>query len=150
MRLRRQRHGMLRMGHNPKLCSWVILPNKLTHCILSFHINSFRLFLNHNASRKIHTNFEYVIILRRRGLMVEIRTCNPKVASSSLGPAGIVGGGSEWTVLSPPQLQHKWLPTAPGVCSRCVCAFWMGQMQSTNSEHGLPCLAVCHVTFTFF
>ncbi len=53
--------------------------------------------------------------------------------------------------------QHKWLPTAPGVCSRCVCvcvhccvcALWMGQMQSTNSEYGSPYLVVCHVTFTF-
>ncbi len=22
--------------------------------------------------------------------------------------------------------QHKWLPTAPGVYSQCVCALWMG------------------------
>ncbi len=28
-----------------------------------------------------------------RGLMVESRTLNPKVAGSSLGPAGVVGGG---------------------------------------------------------
>ncbi len=27
------------------------------------------------------------------GLMVESRTRNPKIVSSSLGPAGIVGGG---------------------------------------------------------
>ncbi len=49
-----------------------------------------------------------------------------------------------------------------GVCVHCcVCALWMGQMQSTNSEYGSPYLAVCHVTkkggkmfhiqiFTFF
>ncbi len=34
---------------------------------------------------------------------LESRTCNPKVESSSLGPAGIVGGGSECTALSQPQ-----------------------------------------------
>ncbi len=39
---------------------------------------------------------------------------------------------------------HEWLPTAPGVCSRCVC-----RLQSTNSEYGSPHLAKCHVTFTF-
>ncbi len=38
------------------------------------------------------------------GLMVESRTHNRKVASSSLGPAGIVGGGSECTALSPPTI----------------------------------------------
>ncbi len=31
----------------------------------------------------------------------------------------------------------------------CVCALWMGYVQSTNSEYGSPYLAVCHVTFTF-
>ncbi len=55
-------------------------------------------------------------------------------------PAGIVGGGSECSALSPPSIpwrgaleqatepptaprapQHKWLPTAPGLCSLCVC-----------------------------
>ncbi len=36
-----------------------------------------------------------------RGLMVESRTHNGKVASSNLGLAGIVGGGSECTALSP-------------------------------------------------
>ncbi len=66
-----------------------------------------------------------------RGLTGESRTYNWKVASLSLGPAGIVRGGSEWTVLSLPSIprrgaleqvtepptaprvpQHKWLPTA--------------------------------------
>ncbi len=70
-------------------------------------------------------------------LSEESRTNLRKVASLSLGPAGIVGGGSECTVLSPSSIpeqgteppaapraaQHKWLPTAPGVCSRCVCVF---------------------------
>ncbi len=74
------------------------------------------------------------------GLMVESRTHNRKVASSSLRQLGIVGGGSECTVLSPSSIprrgaleqgtepttapwapRHKWLPTAPGVCSWCVC-----------------------------
>ncbi len=47
------------------------------------------------------------------------------------------------------------LPTAPGVCSWCVCVFtavcmctWMGWMQSTNSEYGSPYLATHHFTFT--
>ncbi len=102
------------------------------------------------------------------GLMVESRTHNRKVVSSSLGPAGIVVGGSECPALSTPLIprlrclwavhthssehthtepqtaprvsQHKWLPTAPGVCvcvhgvcvHCCVCALWMGKMQSTS------------------
>ncbi len=60
----------------------------------------------------------------------------------SRGLAGILGGGSECTALSPPSIpqrgaleqgtepstapwmaQHKWLPTAPDVCSWCVCVF---------------------------
>ncbi len=78
--------------------------------------------------------------------MVESQTHNRKVASSSLGPSGIVGGGSECTALSPRQSaleqgtepptaprapQHKWLPTAPGVCVHCcVCALgWV------NADH---------------
>ncbi len=77
-----------------------------------------------------------------RGLMVESRTCNWKVASLSLSPAGIVGGGSECTALSPPSIprrgalgqgnepptaprapQHKRLPTATGVCS-LLCVYF--------------------------
>ncbi len=76
-----------------------------------------------------------------RCLMVESRARNRKVVSSSLGLAGIVGEGSECTALSPPSIprrgaleqgtepptapwapQHKWLPTALGVCV-CVCVF---------------------------
>ncbi len=67
--------------------------------------------------------------------MVESWTHNRKVASSSLGPAGLVGGESECTALAlstfnttnepptaPQAPQHKWLPTAPGVCVHCcVC-----------------------------
>ncbi len=78
-----------------------------------------------------------------RGLMIESRTHNRKVASSSLAPAGIVGGRSECTALFPPSIprrgalekgtepptapsapQHKWLPTDPGVCSRCLCVHY--------------------------
>ncbi len=90
---------------------------------------------------------------------------NRKVASSSLGPAGIGGGGSECPALSPPSIprrgaleqgtepsavpwasQNKWLPTAPGVCSLlCVCT-WM--------EYRARIQSMCHhawlyVTFTF-
>ncbi len=68
------------------------------------------------------------------------RILHPKVTGSSLGPAGIVGGGSECTALSPSSIQYnkarplskapnpQLLPgrTAPGVCvcvcSRCVCS----------------------------
>ncbi len=72
------------------------------------------------------------------GQMLESRIHNRKVVSSSLGPAGIVGGGSECPALveisrggaveqgtKPPTApwapQHRWLPTSPGVCSLCVC-----------------------------
>ncbi len=41
--------------------------------------------------------------------MVESRTSNGKVVVSSLGPAGIVGGGSECPALSPPQ-HHDEVP----------------------------------------
>ncbi len=77
------------------------------------------------------------------------------------GPAGIVGGGSECPALSYPQyhawgetleqgtepptapraLQHKWLPTATGVCSRCVCvcsrltAVCVCTQDGLNAEH---------------
>ncbi len=44
------------------------------------------------------------------GLMVESRTCNPKVVSLSLGPAGTVGGGSECTALSPPSIPRLRCP----------------------------------------
>ncbi len=72
--------------------------------------------------------------------------------SSSLGPTGIVGGGSECTALSPPSIpwwgaleqgtepptaprvpQHKWLPTALGVCS-LLC---MSTLDGLITEHKL-------------
>ncbi len=92
-------------------------------------------------------------------------------ASSSLGPAGIVGGGSECTALSPPSTrrgaleqgtepptaprapQYKWPPTAPGVCSLLWVCTRRGKCRSPNSEYGSPYLAVCHLTLynvTFF
>ncbi len=45
-----------------------------------------------------------------RGLMLESRTRNPKVASSSFNPAGIVGGGSECTALFPPSIARLRCP----------------------------------------
>ncbi len=109
------------------------------------------------------------------GLMVR-ETHNPKVASSSLGPAGIVGGGSECTALSPPSIpwlrwdpwvRHRTPNCSPGatalaahcsgcvftvcLCSLlCVCALWMGWLQSRNSEYGSPYLATRHVTSITF
>ncbi len=64
--------------------------------------------------------------------MSESWTRCPKIAGSSLRPAGIVGGGSECTELSSAfntttevhlnkALNPQMLHTAPGVCSRCVC-----------------------------
>ncbi len=93
--------------------------------------------------------------------MVRSRTRNPKVASSSLGPAGIIGGGSECTALShlqyhdwgaieqgtesptaPRAPQHKWLPTALS-CSRlcvcvhcCVCALWWDKCRAQIPSMG--------------
>ncbi len=74
--------------------------------------------------------------------------------SSSLGPAGIVGGGSECTTLSLPSIprrgalelgtepatapqvpQHKRLPTALGVCSRCVCVH-LGLVNAEELQSG--------------
>ncbi len=45
-----------------------------------------------------------------RGLMVRESDSNPKVAGSSLGPAGIVGGGSECTAFSPPSIPRLRCP----------------------------------------
>ncbi len=49
------------------------------------------------------------------------------------------------------KMQYKWLPTAPGVCSRCVCvcvftAVCVCTLDGLNAEHKFR---VCHVTFTF-
>ncbi len=59
-----------------------------------------------------------LIHLGSRDLMVERQTHNRKVASLSLGPAGIVGGGSECTALSPrlrcPWARHRTSNCSPG------------------------------------
>ncbi len=83
-------------------------------------------------------------------IVSESRTRNPKVTSSSLCPVGIEGGGCKCTALSlhpqyqdevplskapNPQLpQHICLPTAPGVCSRCVSVL----LDGLNAEHKMP------------
>ncbi len=83
----------------------------------------------------INTKWIVLAIFVKSWPNVESRTHDQKVASSSFGPAGIVGGGSECTALSPPSIPrrgaleqgtepptaprvplHKWLNTAPGVC----------------------------------
>ncbi len=53
----------------------------------------------------------------------------------------------------PPTAQQKWLPTAPSVCSLCLCftthccvCTWMCEMQSTNYS-GRPYLATCPFLF---
>ncbi len=99
-------------------------------------------FLPRHLKIKFYTcNSNTVIFLSKVIILWESHTAPCIVVSSSLGPAGIVGGGSECTALSPSSIprrgalwarhrtpptaprapQHKWLPTAPGVCSRCVC-----------------------------
>ncbi len=54
------------------------------------------------------------------------RILHPKVTGSSLGPAGIVGGGSECIVLSPPSIHYnKARPLSkapnPQLLPGCVC-----------------------------
>ncbi len=95
--------------------------------------------------------------------MIQSRTHNRKIASSSLGTSGIVVGESECTSLSPPSiafkqgtkpltalraLQYKWLPTAPGVCvftAVCVCT-WMGKRRARIPSMGKH--TKLYVTFT--
>ncbi len=50
------------------------------------------------------------------------------------------------------KMQYKWLPTAPGVCSRCVCvcvcvftAVCVCTLDGLNAKHKFR---VCHVTFS--
>ncbi len=47
---------------------------------------------------------------------------------------------------APRAQQHKWLPTAPGVCSRCVCVHfgWVNCRAQIPSMGTI--LATCHVT----
>ncbi len=46
------------------------------------------------------------------------------------------------------KMQYIWLPTPPGVCSRCVCdnGVCVCTLGGLNAE---PKFRVCHVTFTF-
>ncbi len=49
-------------------------------------------------------------------------------------PPQKIFGFPSTTIMTNIKMQYKWLPTAPGVCSRCVCvcsllcvcALWMG------------------------
>ncbi len=66
-------------------------------------------------------------------------------------PPQKIFGFSSTTIMTNIKMQYKWLPTAPGVCSRCVCvcvhgvcvftavcvcALWLGlKVQSANSEY---------------
>ncbi len=59
--------------------------------------------------------------------------------------------------LLPGRRSLKWLPTDPGVCSRCVCVFtavcvhlgWVNaEHEFCKKEYGSPYLAVCHVTMS--
>ncbi len=62
---------------------------------------------------------------------LESRTRNRKVASSSLGPAGIVGGGSEYPALSPP----SEVPLSKALNPRLL--------PGRRSINGCPLLRVC-------
>ncbi len=69
--------------------------------------------------------------------MVESRTRNPKDAGLSLSALSILNTTTEVPLSKAPNLQllpgaplHKWLPTAPGVCSQlCV------HLDGLNAEH---------------
>ncbi len=54
------------------------------------------------------------------GLMVRVGLVIQRSRVRVSGPVGIVGGWGEQGT-EPWAPQHKWLPTVPGVCSRCVC-----------------------------
>ncbi len=105
---------------------------------------------------------------------VKCRTCNPKVENSSLRSGrncrwggvnvqrflhpqhhnlGVLEQGTK-PPTAPRAPQHKWLPTAPDVCSQCVCVFTAvcvhfvlvkcrAQIRSMGNQ-----FRVCHVTFT--
>ncbi len=80
------------------------------------------------------------------------------------GPAGIVGGG-EWitsalstfnttTEMRPlnkatepptaPWVPQRWLPTAPGVCSRCVFTAVCAHLNGLNAEHKFQVWVTIH------
>ncbi len=65
--------------------------------------------------------------------MVESRIHNRKVVSLSLGPAEIVGGGSECTTLSPPSIPRRGTleqgtepSTAPRAPQHLMASLWSG------------------------
>ncbi len=70
-------------------------------------------------------------------------------------PPQKIFGFPSTTIMTNIKMQYKWLPTAPGVCSRCVCvcvcvcvftAVCVCTLDGLNAEHKFR---VCHVTFTF-
>ncbi len=69
-------------------------------------------------------------------------------------PPQKIFGFPSTTIITNIKMQYKWLPTAPGVCSRCVftvcvCVFTavcVCTLDGLNAEHKFR---VCHVTFTF-
>ncbi len=60
-------------------------------------------------------------------------------------PPQKIFGFPSTTIMTNIKMQYKWLPTAPGVCSRCVCVC-VCTLDGLNAEHKFR---VCHVTFTF-
>ncbi len=67
-------------------------------------------------------------------------------------PPQKIFGFPSTTIMTNIKMQYKWLPTAPGVCSRsvcvcvCVCVCGVCTLDGLNAEHKFR---VCHVTFTF-
>ncbi len=64
-------------------------------------------------------------------------------------PPQKIFGFPSTTIMTNIKMQYKWLATAPGVCSRCVCVFTavcVCTLDGLNAEHKFQ---VCHVTFTF-
>ncbi len=46
-------------------------------------------------------------------------------------PPQKIFGFPSTTIMTNIKMQYKWLPTAPGVCSRCVCV----HLDGLNAEH---------------
>ncbi len=57
-------------------------------------------------------------------------------------PPQKIFGFPSTTIMTNIKMQYKWLPTAPGVCSRCVCVC---TLDGLNTEHKFQ---VCHFTFS--
>ncbi len=67
-------------------------------------------------------------------------------------PPQKIFGFPSTTIMTNIKMQYKWLPTAPGVCSRCVCVYvcvhccvCVCTLDGLNAEHKFR---VCHVTFS--